>query len=144
MVSDTGRANLRRYLGKSVIAQHQLLKAQVGNDGQTVKLNHAQSALDWLRRHQTGTYVINDLDYRAALSLQSDFERVGRLGRLTMSWTPRTESGTQRKMSVGSDSYELSAVAAQQRIHAALKFVGPGLSDILVATCQHHDSLQKY
>ncbi len=138
-VSDVGRANLRRYLGKTTRAQHQLIGAQVVQNGERIQVNHAQSALDWLRRHRKGAYVINDVDYRAAMRLQSDFDRIGQQASLTMSWAARTDCSPK---TCAYGDREITAVEAQRRIHDALHYVGPGLSEVLVATCRHHDSLQ--
>ncbi len=139
-VSELGRANLRRYLGKSTAAQHQLLVVGEGPDHEPVTMNYAYSALDWLRRHRNGTYVINDLDYRAARRLQKDFDALGRGAHLTMSWQARSDGGS--KAPSDHDRGHVAAMAAQRRIHDALTFVGPGLGDVLVAVCQQNMSLQ--
>lgn len=139
-VSELGRANLRRYLGKSTAAQHQLLLVGEGPEHEAVTMNYAYSALDWLRRHRNGTYVINDLDYRAARRLQKDFDALGRGQNLTMSWQARSDGGG--KAPSDHDRGHVAAMAAQRRIHDALSFVGPGLSDVLVAVCQQNMSLQ--
>ncbi len=99
-----------------------------------------ESPLDWLARRKDGDgkpYLSRE-EVMAGERLRRDYE-TGMLGaKVTASWDPAmTCSSGRRQGSVGKDGLNLSerALAARERVHAALAHVGPGLDDVLLEVC---------
>ncbi len=99
-----------------------------------------ESPLDWLARRKDGNgkpYLSRE-EVMAGERLRRDYES-GMLGaKVTASWDPAlTCSSGRRTEGVAKDGLNLSerALAARERVHAALTHVGPGLDEILLEVC---------
>lgn len=93
-------------------------------DRQTVAVDLMEGPLAWLARR-------GHLDARqvaAGERLRADHARAGLGVRVTMRWDPAQGS---KSWSGGAESQALGALAARRRFEAAMKGVGPGLSDVL-------------
>ena len=101
-------------------------------------LNARESPLAWLRqRHdKDGRPMISAVEFDAGERLRCDFER-GQMGpRVTASWNPAAVPSSQARGAPGV-GLEMAdgAVAARQRVDAALKAVGPEMSGIVLDVC---------
>ncbi len=99
-----------------------------------------ESPLDWLarRKDRDGKPYLSREEVMAGERLRRDYE-TGLLGaKVTASWDPAmTCSSGRRRGGAGNDGLNLSerALAARERVHAALAHVGPGLDEILLEVC---------
>ena len=99
-----------------------------------------ESPLDWLarRKDRNGKPYLSREEVMAGERLRRDYE-IGMLGaKVTASWDPAmTCSSGRRRDGGGNDGLNLSerALAARERVHAALAHVGPGLDEILLEVC---------
>jgi len=97
----------------------------------TAERNDAECALDWLlgRKDQGGNPLVSEEQFAAGEKLRSDYTLAQIEQRMTANWDRPIESGA-RGRSGSSSRLELSdrALAAKQRLFAALSFVGPELS----------------
>lgn len=101
-------------------------------------LNVKESPLAWLaqRRDAAGKPLVSREQVEAGERLRVDFE-FGNMGpRVTASWNPASvpSRGSRSAPGVGIDMTD-RAVAARQRVEAALKAVGPELSGVLIDVC---------
>jgi hypothetical protein len=107
-----------------------------GPDGRDapVLVNVAESPLTWLfnRRDQNGNRLIDATELAAGQRLRRDFEASAHTPRLTMRWDrePRAE-GRHFGLLAAPDA----ALAARDRVHAALVAVGDDLGQILLKVC---------
>lgn len=112
-------------------AQHQLLKRKLiaTPDGErTVLVNEAESTLGWLRNRG----IVNNLQHEAGERLRRDFTMAQLSARMGVDWSaPVIQRSFGPKQVLISDM----AIAARQRFAAAMKSVGPGLSDLLYDVC---------
>ncbi len=98
-----------------------------------------ESPLDWLarRRDKNGEPFLTAEQVAAGERLRRDYE-TGRLGqKVTASWDvafSASERRRARSLPGGPDIAE-RALAARQRVHAALAAVGPQLDEILLEVC---------
>ncbi len=114
----------------------------VGPDGVSRRLKATEeSPLDWLarRKDRNGEPYLSREEVLAGERLRRDYE-AGLLGaKVTSSWDPAMirSSGRRKGGGQGGDGLNLSerALAARERVHAALRHVGPGLDDILLEVC---------
>jgi len=99
-----------------------------------------ESPLDWLarRKDRRGRPFLSPEEVAAGERLRRDYE-MGRLNqKVTASWDAAfTASDRRRVRAAPRDGLNTSerAIAARQRLHAALAAVGPGLDDILLRVC---------
>jgi hypothetical protein len=97
-----------------------------------------ESPLGWLRRHgsKTGTELISAAEFDAGERLRTDFHMAQMLPRVTASWDLATPAMRQRTggPAAGLETSE-AAVAARQRVEAALKAVGPEMAGVLIDVC---------
>ncbi len=98
-----------------------------------------ESPLDWLarRKDRDGKPYLSREEVMAGERLRRDYE-TGLLGaKVTASWDPALTCSSGRRRGGGKDGLNLSerAIAARQRVHAALTHVGPGLDEILLEVC---------
>ncbi len=100
-----------------------------------------ESPLDWLarRKDRDGRPYLSHDEIMAGERLRRDYE-MGMLGvKVTSSWDPAMtcSSGRRNGGGAGHEGLNLSerALAARERVHAALAHVGPGLDEILLEVC---------
>jgi hypothetical protein len=106
----------------------------------TTRPGHAafESPLAWLRRHgsKTGKELISAAEFDAGERLRGDFELAQMRPRVTASWDLATPAMRQRR--AGPDAAlqtSEAAVAARQRVEAALNVVGPEGAGVLIDVC---------
>ena len=94
------------------------------------EVNVAESPLAWLRSRAGGEYLTAG-EAEAGERLRADFTLARMAPRMTVDWDRPFGSGSGN----GSENMAMSALAARDRVAAALKAVGPGLGDVLVSVC---------
>jgi hypothetical protein len=103
-------------------------------------VNPAESPLAWLsrRRDKDGNPLLSDAQFQAGERLRGDFWFAQLTPRVTASWNPAASSRRERRAAPGA-GVELQdhVVAAKERVHRALKAVGPELAGILIDVCCH-------
>ena len=148
-LTSAGKAWLKRALseGDAFQAQHQVRAVTTlpdpHDDGPTPMMrNAAESPLLWLRhrRDKSGRAMISDVEFLAGERLSADFRR----GALTQGFS-RGWVGGDVKVDGGSAPGELhitdTAMAARQRITAALDDLGPQLAEAVVDACHYEFGL---
>lgn len=92
-------------------------------DRQIVTVNLAESPLAWLVRRK----LVSPVQFAAGERLRADFMRAGQAPRTTMRWDP-APAGRSR-----GDSFDptTAQLVARERFDAAVKAVGPGLTDVV-------------
>lgn len=94
-------------------------------------VNHGESPLAWLRSRQgrSGVPMIDEAQFLAGERLRHDITLAGLLPRVTGAWAPRVDGGA--------DGLSPSDVrlAAQQRLAAAQRAIGPEFSGLLIDFC---------
>jgi hypothetical protein len=107
--------------------------------------NSAESPLVWLRRRRDkdGNSLLSDTQFQAGERLRADFWFAQMTPRVTASWNPAASSRRERRAAPGA-GVELQdhVVAAKERVHRALKAVGPELAGILIDVCCHLKGLE--
>ena len=143
VASDAGRAWLRRRKAGNEAWRGQHLATETveietpdgGRTTATVVAN--ESPLAWLRRRRgaNGQPMVSDTQFAAGERLRADFERARLSPRVTADWT-RPSMGSRRR-GTGGGAAELAdaALAARQRVEAALKALGPDLGSLLTDVC---------
>ncbi len=91
-----------------------------------VMVNLGESPVSWL--HARGR--LTDRQFAAAELLRQDWERAGLSPQVTMRWDPAPIAKGRRAAPRALDA-SLSQLAARDRVSAAMRAAGPGLSDIL-------------
>lgn len=105
-----------------------------------VRANGGESPLAWLarRRDGQGRPWLTPMEAAAGERLREDFQKAGRLGRLTVSWDAGPKGAGAR--GAGPDPLEHGA-GARARVAAALEAVGPELRGVLEQVCLRETSL---
>jgi len=147
-IAPEGLAYLRRAEAEAVPfeAQHRLTgRRYIAEDhgrGAHHAVNLAESPLTWLasRKGPDGAPLISASHLEAGERLREDYTRAQLMARVTVDW--------QRPMTGGASSDQgLSinevALAARQRVGAALHAVGAELEDVLVSVCCHLRGLEE-
>ena len=90
----------------------------------SVTVNIAESPLGWLRSRGH----VDARQFEAGERLRVDYERASLGPSVTMRWdsSPRVPRGAR-----GANDPTLAQIAAKRRFDAAMKAVGPGLTDVL-------------
>ncbi len=159
-LSDAGLMYLRRVkslrslaLNKNPTNQENIFRAQhsrfiveekkVGRKYEKVRKNIGETLLGWLlrRKDKDGKPHISEAQFDAGEKLAMDYEYAGLLPR-TVSYYDGVPASGKKYYSNVAGNQPMTQVAAKQRVNAALKFVGPGLSDILVRVCCYHEGLE--
>ncbi|MGF1650862.1 MAG: DUF6456 domain-containing protein [Hyphomicrobiaceae bacterium] len=100
-------------------------------------------AVAWLRsrRDAAGNPMISDAEYAAAQRLKHDFIRADVHVRTTVNLTPKIASSSHyESQNAHADAID-RALAARQRLTAALESMEPRMAQALVAVCCHERSL---
>jgi len=139
-----GRAWLEKRQGgvRPPRAQEPGRREMTDPDGMTrhLRVNLAESPLDWLarRKDKSGRPFLGRVQVEAGERLRADYE-TGRMGqKVTASWDMALAASDRRRVrSQARDGLTTNerALAARQRVHAALEAAGPGLDDILLQVC---------
>jgi Domain of unknown function (DUF6456) len=142
-LSEAGRAYIRRRgaaaRGEAAFpAQHrETVAAEILRDGERerVRLNAAESPLDWLRRRRdaAGQPLIDAAEFEAGERLRRDLTMGGMLPSVTARWEGAIGAGRQgpRDPAGATDTM----IAARQRTRAALEAIGGDFADLLVDFC---------
>lgn len=151
-LSETGRAFWRRLEHADhpdpYRAQHHLAGTRtILADGkpQTVQVNDAETPLVWLyrRKGKNGKTLINEEQLEAGERLRRDHRMADLGARVTTNWSfelgVNIAGGPPRDPADASDM----ALAARERLAAALKFVGRGLSGVLLEICCNQRGLEE-
>ncbi len=143
-LSASGRAWLARRQGQATPprARSHGRREMTDPDGITrhLRVNLAESPLDWLarRKDKSGRPFLSRAQVEAGERLRADYE-TGQMGqKITASWDMALAASDRRRVrSQARDGLTTSerALAARQRVHAALEAAGPGLEDILLQVC---------
>lgn len=109
-------------------------------------VNLGESPIGWLARRKgpDGAPFLGAAEVAAAERLRTDYER-GHMGaRVTQDWRAFLTAGTEGGAGGGGPrSLSLSAEAARGRVMAALKAMGPDLSDAAFRTCCLLEGLER-
>lgn len=127
-------------------AQHAIYRveeARTAKRTDKIVRNLGESPLSWLmkRKDKAGRPFLSEDQYEAGEKLSRDYEYAGLLSRTTTYYdgVPISSKGGAP---ADKEQQTLTQIAARQRVSAALDHVGPGLSDILVRVCCHHEGLE--
>lgn len=120
-------------------SQSNHLRSEVTRDGhgKGVLHNEAEWALGWLRaRHDSeGNPLITNEQFAAAEILRRDYTAGQMEPRITQNWDRPADVSVPGSRGAARLFPSDRAVAARQRLHAALDAVGPELSGILLEVC---------
>lgn len=102
-----------------------------------VAVNSAESPLTWLhaRRDASGAPVLSTDQYDAGERLRRDFELAQMRPHVTASWDSGYVTSRRARGAGAKGDISDAALAARQRVHKALKAVGPELASVLVEVC---------
>lgn len=141
-ITDAGKLDLkRREADGGLKAQHhdhseQTIETAQGNE--RVIVNDAESplALLWRRKDRNGRPFLNEREFRAGERLREDYTRGQIMPRLGIDWSS-LGGGAGRGIGAPNGMADLSetALAARERVEAALGAVGPELAGVLVDVC---------
>jgi hypothetical protein len=152
LINDAGRARLARAAAAGAdpfLAQHAFLsRERLSRDDcrsplrDEVLIDHAESPLAWLatRKGADGRPLIDAASLEAGERLRRDFTFAGMEPRMTANWsrTPARGAG-----GAGPTSYSEQAIAARQRVEAALDFVGSDFAGLLLDVCGFLKGLER-
>jgi hypothetical protein len=104
-------------------------------------VNLAESPLAWLasRKGPDGAPLLERAHVDAGERLREDYERAQLMASLTVNWERPMARGAQAPESL---TLSEAAMAARQRVGAALAAVGPELETVLIAVCCHLQGLE--
>lgn len=140
-VTKLGNSSLLRLLGGTQ-AQHQILEVVRGKKNEKLTKNVGGSVIDWLMSRKTGPFCLSDAEKQAAKRFQAEYEQAHLMGRVTMNWDARLD-GLKKRRTNASENLPQSVFDTRQRVHEALTYVGPVLSDMLVEACCANYSVQE-
>ena len=150
-LTPAGREALRRSRTRLTALKAHLRCIQVGgsSDGTPAAapiVNGAESPLAWLagRRDAAGRPMLSPSEVQAGERLRADLSFAHLVPRVTMGWSGIPISGDRGASAAGfGRDLADNVIAARTRVSAALKAVGPELSDILVDVCGHLRGLEE-
>ena len=98
--------------------------------------NAAESPLAQLarRKGRDGRHFLTAAEYEAGERLRADYTRGRIMPRLSANWEASVSSGRRGSIGGGVDLTD-AALAARQRVEAAIEAVGPELSGVLIDVC---------
>jgi Domain of unknown function (DUF6456) len=141
-ISVPGEAYLRRRTADEEVAfqaQHQdrvETDAVVGGERVRVTVDAAENPLDWLRRRKdrNGEPLVDEACYQAGERLRRDLTVAAMLPNVTSRWdaVPNPMRGARGRDPGGGTDV---AIAARERVTAALRAVGADLADLLIDLC---------
>ena len=119
--------------------------AQAGRTPAAPTTNPAESPLSWLasRKDAAGRPMLSATQSAAGERLRADMSFAQLTPRVTMGWSGMPISGARGAAAAGfGQDLADNVIAARNRVAAAVKAVGPGLSDILIDVCGHLRGLE--
>ncbi|RME68411.1 MAG: hypothetical protein D6782_01160 [Alphaproteobacteria bacterium] len=128
-------------------AQHRVLSrrrvATADGSRRAVAVNLAESPLYWLRARKDahGRPLITQAQFEAGERLRGAYEAAHRAPAVTMRWDAPPLGRTPRGAPKAADATQ-TQLAAKRRVENALAAVGPGLADLLLRVCCHHQGLE--
>ncbi|HEU0222499.1 MAG TPA: DUF6456 domain-containing protein [Paracoccaceae bacterium] len=163
-ITAAGRAALERMLAEDTLSrreaqgfaeartaytmQHQeeALRSVMARDGsgpEQIPVNAAESPLAWLARRTgpSGEAFLSRRELEAGERLREDFERAEMGPRVAQNWDRFLTAGTPGQNGFRRGPGEGPA-DARERVAAALKALGPGLSDIVFRCCCFLEGLE--
>jgi len=152
-LSNVGLMFLRRMEAvqeSAFSAQHRIEETRFipsrGHANDRYRVNAGESPLGWLRRRKdsSGRPLISEIQYDAGETLRTDYALARLNPRVSTNWDNLAVGRNQQQRN-GGEMFELTdaALKARERVHIALKEVGPSLSDILLHTCCYLDGLEE-
>lgn len=139
-LTPAGRAAFARMRDRNCLSQHVeigTMPVELPEGRREAVANLSESPLAQLARRKSkdGRPFLDPREFRAGERLRADYTRGQLLPRLGANWSAAGSSG--RPIGTPGASAELTdgAVAARQRVNAALAAVGPELGGLLVDVC---------
>lgn len=140
-ITEVGRARLARESAPDgvdpFLAQHKPLVRRRADDGASIEevtIDQAESPLAWLasRKGPGGAPLVDAASLEAGERLRRDLTFASMLPRVTANWSAaaRGQSGAG-----GAMTYSDVAIAARQRVEAAMDFVGGDFAGLLFDVC---------
>jgi hypothetical protein len=150
-LTPAGREALRRSRTRLAAFRAHLRCTEAGasSDGTPSAIpavDGAESPLVWLagRRDAAGRPMLSPSEVQAGERLRADLSFAHLVPRVTMGWSGIPISGDRGASAAGfGRDLADNVIAARARVSAALKAVGPELSDILVDVCGHLRGLEE-
>jgi hypothetical protein len=150
-LTPAGREALRRSRNRLAALKAHRRCTEIGASGEatlspTPVVNGAESPLAWLagRRDAAGRPMLSPCQIQAGERLRGDLSFAQLVPRVTMGWSGIPISGDRGASAAGfGRDLADNVIAARARVSAALKAVGPELSDILVDVCGHLRGLEE-
>lgn len=150
-LTPAGREALRRSRTRLAALKAHLRWTEAGDSSggtpsATPAVNGAESPLVWLagRRDAAGRPMLSATEVQAGERLRVDLSFAHLVPRVTMGWSGIPISGDRGASAAGfGRDLADNVIAARVRVSAALKAVGPELSDILVDVCGHLRGLEE-
>lgn len=141
-ITQAGKAHLRRHCASDETAffaqHHDIVESTIVVEGvrETVRLDAAESPLDWLARRKdaSGAPLIDAASFMAGERLRRDLTIAMMIPSVTTNW----DAGAMGKTSAGPRDVagaSDASVAARQRVTRALTAVGPDFADLLIDLC---------
>jgi hypothetical protein len=142
-ITPAGRDALRRWRSGLVATRAGAGASPSNTDTSRPLQNPAESPLAWLasRRDTSGKPLLNPWELDAGERLRADLTFARLTPRVTMSWSGIPMAGSGRA-ATGPHDITDSAMAARDRVTAALRAVGPEFADILIDVCGHLRGLE--
>lgn len=143
VLSDAGRGWYARAVAAEApfAAQHQLRRRKLVRDAlgrdRPVTVDEGESPLARLKARG----LIDAMQFDAGEKLRADFTLAGLTPRVGVDYAAPLQTRTRGKLA--SRLMTDSVLAAKQRFSAAMRAVGPGLSDLLFDVCCHWRGLEE-
>jgi hypothetical protein len=139
-ITPEGRAALRREAAGDFAGQHRQLRSAViarENGTERVTVNDAESPLAALARMRrpTGLPWLGKEELAAGERLRADFERAMLQPRVSASWDFARGAKASKHARNGAADLSDTAIAARNRVNAAIDAVGPELGGALIDIC---------
>lgn len=123
--------------GQTSVVQRE--RSKVASDGgvSEVLVNTAESPLASLWRHKgrNGERFLTASEFNAGERLRLDYTRGQIMPRLGINWSAAGSGGKKHRDTNGFGDMTDSALAARDRVEAAIEAVGPELSGVLIDVC---------
>lgn len=136
ILSAAGKARLfREQAGDDGFAgQHRQMAMRPMPDGETVRVNLREDPLEMLRRQKNrrGEALVNAAEISAGERLRRDLAIAGTMPRVTANWSRMVVDGAGYHPD---ETPSEAAMAARQRVRAAMTAVGPDFSGVLIDLC---------
>lgn len=107
--------------------------------------NLCESPIAWLfsRRDSDGNPLITEAQFNAGEKLRADFHFAQMSPHVTQSWSASSTGGGRRTAPGAGVALADNIIAAGERVHRALRAVGPELSGVLIDVCCYLKGLEE-